>query len=309
MSGRSAPVAISPENYNQETEDYDIGEPTTNLLGNDASRTFEPEDENGMPIHPPLVPKPAQLTFWNVFAILVGMAIGSGIFASPSRVDSNVPSPGIAIVIWVIAGTIAWAGATSFAELGAAIPKNGGMQEYLRYIYGDFLASIMSWTWIMVIKPSSVAIISIIFAEYWTSILNPSGSKPIWMVKLLALITIGCVLLINCVSAKSSTGLTNVLVFSKLSTVSLVLLLAVPAMIWADKNEPADWNSRNWFASRGKDEDGSSVDWKTLSTWDLLGYLTTALYAALWSCGGWDNVSSYYSTYLTPIFDHWTILS
>ena len=298
MSGRSTPVAISPENPNQENEDFDIGGPTTNLLEYAASDTFELEDENGMPIQPPRVVKSDQLTFWNVFAILVGTAIGSGIFASPSAIDSNVPSPGIAIVIWVVAGIIGWAGATSFAELGAAIPKNGGMQEYLHYIYGDFLASIMSWTWIIVIKPSSVAIISIIFAEYWTSILNPSGSKPIWMVKLLALITIGSVLLINCISAKSSTGLTNVLVFSKLSTVSLILFLAVPVLIRTGKNEPVeDWKSRNWFASRGKDVDGSSVDWISLSSWDLLGHLTTALYAALWSCGGWDNVSSYHSVF------------
>lgn len=294
LSDRPTPVASSPESHYHEIEDFDIEEPTTNLLE---------QNDNDMPIRPPHAPKTAQLTFWNLFALLVGMAIGSGIFASPSRVDSNVPSPGIAIIIWVVAGIIGWAGATSFAELGAAIPKNGGIQEYLRYIYGDFLASIMSWTWIVVIKPSSTAIISIIFADYWTSILNPSGSKPAWMVKLLALITVGCVLLINCFGANSSIKLTSVLVYSKLSTVLFILLLAVLALFGLDENEPAsDWKYRNWFTSRGKDVDGSSVDWTNLGYWEILGHLTTALYSALWSCGGWDSVSQ-------PLFTHSYLLS
>ncbi len=295
MSGRPAIANIvSSEDTLHETEEFDIEEPDTNLLQNHESPGISHHgaaDQNNGRV------TSHRLTFLNIFALIVGMAIGSGIFASPSRVDSNVPSPGIGIVIWGVAGLIGWAGAASFAELGAAIPKNGGMQEYLRYIYGDFLASIMSWTWIMAVKPSSIAIISMIFADYWTSILvPPSTAKPLWLVKLLALLTVGCVLLINCTGAKSSTGLTNTLLYSKLSTVAFIILLAVPVVLFSsggDDNEPAqDWKSRDWFARRRQDEDGSSVDWTSISTWDLLGHLTTALYAALWACGGWDNVSS-----------------
>lgn len=43
----------------------------------------------------------------------------------------------MAILIWAIVGLITWAGATSFGEFGAAIPRNGSMQEYLKYIYGE----------------------------------------------------------------------------------------------------------------------------------------------------------------------------
>lgn len=282
------------ENFNHENEEFDIDEPDTGLLNHAAPRMYQLEVENDSSIHPPQVLRSPHLTFLNIFALLVGMIIGSGIFATPSRVDSNVPSPGAAIIIWVVAGTVAWTGAASFAELGAAIPKNGGMQEYLGYIYGDFLASIMSWTWIIVIKPSSMGIISIIFAEYWTSILLPSSSTPVVLVKLLALITVGCVLLINCVSVRSSTGLTNTLLYSKLSTVALIIILAISVLLFSssgDANEPVpDWKSKNWFSKRRKDEDGSSVEWSSLSNWDLFGHLTTALYAALWACGGWDNV-------------------
>lgn len=285
------------ESPNHENEDFDIDQPDTGLLNDGAPSMFPLEIENENSIHPPQVLRAPHLTFLNVFALIVGMIIGSGIFATPSRVDSNVPSPGIAIIIWVIAGVVAWTGGSSFAELGAAIPKNGGMQEYLTYIYGDFLASTMSWTWLIIIKPSGMAVISIIFADYWTSILVPSSSKPVVLVKLLALITVGSVLLINCVSVRSSTGLTNILLYSKLSTVALIIILAIPVLLFSssgDGNEPTpDWKSKNWFGNRRKGEDGSSVEWSSLSKWDLLGHLTTALYAALWACGGWENVSWY----------------
>ncbi|MCJ1462864.1 hypothetical protein MMC07_001467 [Pseudocyphellaria aurata] len=298
---------MSMENPILENGDFDFDEPNTSLLSHEAPNMFQLDIEDDNSTHPPQALRSPHLSFLNVFALIVGMIIGSGIFATPSRVDSNVPSPGVAIIVWVVAGVVAWAGATSFAELGAAIPRNGGMQEYLGYIYGDFLASIMSWTWVIVIKPSSMAIISIVFADYWTSILNPSSSKPVMLVKLLALITVGGMLLINCVSVRSSTGLTNILLYSKLSTVALIIFLAIPALQFSSSdgvNQPVpDWKSKNWFGNRRKDEDGSSVEWSSLSSWDLLGHLTTALYAALWACGGWDNVNVIVAEIRDPIRD------
>lgn len=283
------------EDHNPENDDFGIDQPDIGLLNHETPSMFQLEVEDDNSILPQQTLRPPHLNFLNVFALIVGTIIGSGIFATPSRVDSNVPSPGVAIIIWAVAGVIAWTGAVSFAELGAAIPENGGMQEYLGYMYGDFLASIMSWTWIIVIKPSSMAVISIIFAEYWISILVSSDSKPVMLVKLLALITVGCVLLINCISVRSSTGLTNTFLFSKLSTVALIIILAIPVLLISssgDVNEPTpDWKSKNWFSNRRRIEDGSSVEWSSLSNWDLLGHLTTALYAALWASGGWDNVS------------------
>jgi hypothetical protein len=41
-----------------------------------------------------------QLNAFNGFALLISVIIGSGIFASPAQVDSNVHSPGAALLIW-----------------------------------------------------------------------------------------------------------------------------------------------------------------------------------------------------------------
>jgi amino acid permease len=61
----------------------------------------------------------------EAFGIVVSIVIGSGVFTSPGSIDTNVPSPGIALAIWLIGGILAWTGATTFAELGTAIPGEG----------------------------------------------------------------------------------------------------------------------------------------------------------------------------------------
>jgi hypothetical protein len=61
----------------------------------------------------------------EAFAIIINVVIGSGIFTSPGSIDTNVPSPGIALVIWLVGGLLAWTGAATLAELGTAIPGEG----------------------------------------------------------------------------------------------------------------------------------------------------------------------------------------
>lgn len=61
----------------------------------------------------------------EAFGIVVSIVIGSGVFTSPGSIDTNVPSPGIALAIWLIGGILAWTGATTFAELGTAIEGEG----------------------------------------------------------------------------------------------------------------------------------------------------------------------------------------
>lgn len=61
-------------------------------------------------------------------ALIVGMQIGSGIFSSPGVVARETGAVGSALLAWVGAGLLSWAGASSFAELGSALPLNGGAQ-------------------------------------------------------------------------------------------------------------------------------------------------------------------------------------
>jgi solute carrier family 7 (L-type amino acid transporter), member 9/15 len=236
------------------------------------------------------------MTFFDGFALLVSLQVGSGIFSSPSQVDGHTPSPGMALIVWILSGLIAWAGAASFAELGAAIPINGGMQEYLKYIYGDYVAFLASWIWILAVKPSSMAILSIIFAQYWTNAIFPhSVSTMFWLNKLIALAALTATISVNAISLKMTTKMTTVFLWLKLTTVALCLLCGVLSSTFGlhlgTDASNRDWLELGWFSGRKAVCNDAPVYWNRISTWHLLGQYTRALYAGLWAFAGWDNAN------------------
>lgn len=83
--------------------------------------------------------------------------------SSPGVVAENVGSVGAALATWLAAGILAWSGASSFAELGSAIPLNGGAQAYLAYAYNPLVSYLYAWTAISALKPGGNAIIALIF--------------------------------------------------------------------------------------------------------------------------------------------------
>lgn len=275
--------AISPEGSN---EDH-VPKPTTEtepLLGRQSSTSQSSQSST------------KQLTTRHAFAILVTLQIGSGIFASPAQVDSNVPSPGAALLVWILGGLLSWAGAASFAELGAALPLNGGMQEYLRYTFGDTFAFLMAWVYIMAVKPSSMAIQSIVIAE---SIGSVSSSEPLpgWLLKLIAATAFVSMVLLNSINTKFTLRLSESFTVFKISTVGLIVLggfIAVVAHLvnpHSSLSGSSDWYSKNWFATRPTVSDGHVIEWDSISTWERYGHYCAAIYGGLWAYDGWDNVS------------------
>jgi L-type amino acid transporter 9 len=240
-----------------------------------------------------------QLTTRHAFAVLVTLQIGSGIFASPAQVDSNVPSPGAALLVWAVGGLLSWAGAASFAELGAALPLNGGMQEYLRHVYGDTAAFLMAWVYIMAVKPSSMAIQSIVIAESIGSIsadASPRGELPH---KFIAVAAFVLMVLLNSINTRFTLRLSESFTVFKISTVALIVLGGLVAVIAHLANPStslsgsSDWYSKNWFETRPTVSDGHTINWTSMGAWDRYGHYCAAIYGGLWAYDGWDNVSSY----------------
>lgn len=237
-----------------------------------------------------------QLSTRHAFAILVTLQIGSGIFASPAQVDSNVPSPGAALLVWILGGILSWAGAASFAELGAALPINGGMQEYLRYVFGDTIAFLMAWIYIMAVKPSSMAIQSIVIAESIGSISSTAALSPS-LLKGIAVVTFTSMVLINSINTRTTLKLSESFTVIKIVTVALIVIGGFVAVIAHTINPDSslsggkDWYSKNWFESRPSVSEGVPVDWTSISAWERYGHYCAALYAGLWAYDGWDNAN------------------
>ena len=93
-------------------------------------------------------------------AIVVGTIIGSGIFRVPSSMLVAVGSPKMVYLAWIVGGLLSFAGALTYAELGAMKPQAGGEYVYVRDGYGPLWGFLYSWTWFTVAKPASIATIT-----------------------------------------------------------------------------------------------------------------------------------------------------
>ena len=144
---------------------------------------------------------------------------------SPGVVVANTHSVGARLLVWLISGLLAWTGASSFAELGSAIPLNGGPQAYLAYAYGPLVSYLFAWTAIIGLKPGRFspivllnifdsfisggnAVISLIFAEYMNRIFWHTTKTdvspdyiPQWAIKLTAVGAVAVITII-CIAAR-----------------------------------------------------------------------------------------------------------
>lgn len=77
-------------------------------------------------------------------------------------------------------------GALCFAELGTMITKSGGEYPYLMEAFGPIPAFLFSWSSVIVMKPSSFAIICLSFAEYASAPFYPGCEPPEVVIKCLA---------------------------------------------------------------------------------------------------------------------------
>lgn len=93
------------------------------------------------------------VTFSNGLTLVVGVIIGSGIFASPGPVLAYSKSVGVSLIIWFVSGLLAFAGALCYAELGSAMPSSGGGEyAYLNHAFGSLPAFLFSWSSIALLK-------------------------------------------------------------------------------------------------------------------------------------------------------------
>ncbi|KAK4193162.1 amino acid permease-domain-containing protein [Podospora australis] len=231
----------------------------------------------------------------EAFAIVISIVIGSGVFTSPGSIDTNVPSPGAALLIWLVGGVLAWTGASTMAELGTAIPGEGGVQPYLKYIFGDVFGFLAAWTWVVAIMPATLAILSIVFIESIYSAAGVTGQGDKISHKLLSILVLVLISLANSISTKASTRLNNFFVGTKFVTIALIVLagiiVAILQVAQPDRDiGGGDWYKKSWFGYRDSvNPDGSLTHWGGLSQWELFGHLSAALYAALWAYSGWDK--------------------
>jgi APA family basic amino acid/polyamine antiporter len=106
------------------------------------------------------------LSLYDSTMVVVGSMIGSGIFLVSADMARNLGSAGWLLVAWVVTGVLTMAGALSYGELAAMMPRAGGQYVYLREAFSPLWGFLYGWTLFLVIATGTIAAVSVGFARY-----------------------------------------------------------------------------------------------------------------------------------------------
>lgn len=202
-------------------------------------------------------------------SFIVGSIIGSGIFISPKGVLTETKSVGLSLIVWAGSGILALLGALTYSELGTLIPKSGGEYAYYTEALIPIIAYLFVWTRTIVIQPSAVAIICMVFASYFMSFFDHCGT---WgpIEKLVAIVAILTICFINCYDTKWASFVQVFFTAAKLGAVGIIII--------------------GGFVSLGQGHT-SSLKNSFEGTTDSPSRIALAFYDALWAYDGWNTLN------------------
>lgn len=152
------------------------------------------------------------LNLFDATSIGIGAIIGAGIFVVLG-IATGYAGPSV-IVSMIIAGIVASFTAFSFAELGSAIPREGGVYAFAYELISPAAAFVVGCLWLLAQIVAGAAI-SLGFASYFVTMF------PILPVKTIAVLAAAALTGLNIVGIKQSATVNNILVVTKIAILCL----------------------------------------------------------------------------------------
>jgi APA family basic amino acid/polyamine antiporter len=199
--------------------------------------------------------------------LVAGIMIGSGVFKKIAPMSRSLMNEHHILWVWIAAGVISVFGAFTYAGPASLTDRTGGVYEYLRLIYGDFIAFLYGWTIFTIIGSGSIAALSFVFSQSVAAIFHQVP------VKALAVGMIIGLTLYNISGIKNSGKLNNVVTGAKILG---IILLIVAGLLYS--GQPVQVLS-------------NKINVNLLTGAALYSGFFGALLSALWAFDGWSVIS------------------
>ncbi|MGH7711189.1 MAG: APC family permease, partial [Gemmatimonadaceae bacterium] len=209
-----------------------------------------------------------ELGLFTAALLVVGGIIGSGIFFTPGEVARALPNGAWILLVWALGGVVAFAGALTYAELGAMLPEAGGPYVYVQHGFGRLAAFLYGWMVLLSIATGALAAVAMGFAGYLARMvdLSPVGGQ-----LGAAAITIGVMAVVNYLGVKPGATVQNVFTVAKI--VALGALIVGGLVLWGRMGSSSQVPSSQYPAP------------------SLLSGLAAAFTAVLFTIGGWQQMN------------------
>lgn len=190
------------------------------------------------------------------------------------------------LLAWISAGVVTMIGAFTYAGLATVTSKTGGIYEYLRLAFGDFISFLFGWSFFTIAGSGAIAALAFIFSQsvnsliefpnLFTSLRDFSIGNFIFPfadsgVKLFAIIIVTMLTWVNCRGLKPGALLNNIVTIAKISG---ILLLMIAGFLYT-KTPAAE----------------STITSPVISNTSFISNLLAAMLSALWAYDGWANIT------------------
>ena len=196
----------------------------------------------------------------------------------------TVGSPSLVLWAWAIAGLLSMAGALTYAELGALLPRAGGEYVYLLEAYGEGPAFLYGWMRFVMGSAGSIASLAVGFATFLAAILPINhvwmeytyyafGQALVWRFGTQQVLALGVIILLsalNCGRVVLGGQVQFLLTILKVAGIAIIvggILLFSKGGSVSNLAHPAG-----------------------VKAWTGLAAFGTAMLAALWAYEGWNQM-------------------
>lgn len=235
------------------------------------------------------IPLKRVLGVFTATLIVAGNMIGTGVFKKIVPMAATGLNENYILLAWIVAGGITILGALTFAGLAKLTTASGGLYEYLRICYGNFIAYLLGWTIFVIVGSGSVAAVGFIFSQSvnalitipeplhkWSDISIAHSVYPFAFsgVKIFTVITIALLTWLNYRGVRKVSVLNNIITSAKILG---ILFLILGGFI---------------FISPAIHQPETIAPIQTFSEVSFMSIFFGAMLSAFWAYDGFTNVAS-----------------